>query len=143
MAAQNEDLSAILGQLGAMLNGGQGGNLMEKLESLKSMIPGDLHDKLTGLLGQLGGEGGIAGLLSMLEGGQRANPEADAPANAQTQAVQPAAQAPKQEHVDLLKGVMGEIGSLLSSAEKGAKEEGKSGLGGIIGSVLKAVTEKE
>lgn len=141
---QNANLmTELLSQLESTLtekHGAQGGNLLEKVSSLKGLLPDDLQEKMTGLLGQFGGEGGIGSLLAMLGGGNAKDDSTPKP-------------EVKQEHIDGLRGVMGELQSFLGEGadadgdKKGAqKKDGDAndggGLGGMIGDVLKSLTDQ-
>lgn len=151
MTENANQITSLLTELESMLtsrHGAQGGNLLEKVESIKGIIPEDLQGKLAGLLGQLGGAGGLASLFGLFGGESDKNEPASKP-------------EVKPEHIDAMHGIMGELQSLLgnntaSTSQKtpessqaatdpkedhsASSEEG--GLGGMIGSVLKSLTDQ-
>ena len=68
MADLNQ-LGPLLSQLESMLtkeHGAQGGNLLEKIDSLKGLIPGDIEERLSSLDGQFAQNGGLESILGIL-----------------------------------------------------------------------------
>ena len=157
MGENSNQLSGLLTELESFLtdkHGAEGSNLMEKLSSLKGTLSDELHGKISGVLGQIAGKKGLGSLLSGFLGNfQNKNDNAIASEDDGDDA--------DSEHVDSVRGILGELQSMFHAGgsnkeeeqteetdqadEPPAKDESDnegSLLGNVIDGVMKAFTEK-